>query len=548
MTQNNLIRIKKGTPIVQSLKEQKEDPYTTLGVLVEGQLTRLDHIAQQDGQAELLTIRHKDGYRIYYHTVTALFFASLHKLYPDVTARVEHFIGKSLYIAPKNSEPFTTDQLQNIETQMRSYIAMDQPLLRKRLSYEEAMAYFHAMQDEDKIRLYETIQPEHIDGIFIDNQLFCFHNYLAPSAVFVGAFALKSYYPGVVLQFPLPDQPERLAPFVEQRALARTYQTTNESLRLLHLESVGEVNEKIQNDQCRQLIQLADTRLEHLLYETARHIVEDDHIRLILIAGPSASGKTTIAKKLAIHMGVMGKFPVTVSMDDYFVDRTRTPKDRDGSPNFESTKAIDTTRFNHDMLQLLEGKEVTLPHFDFLEGKSTSKEEPIRIDRNHPIIVEGIHGLNPLMTQSIPEKNKWKIYISALTQLNIDNHNRISTTDVRFLRRMVRDAKFRGHDALRTFELWKKVRISEDAEIFPFQEESDVSIDTSLVYEVFVLKGLAEAILKTVPVTSEYWVDAKRLLRFLDYFLPMEEDCVPSGSLLREFIGGNSYEGDMQWI
>lgn len=532
----------------QSICEQAESPYSIFGVQINGRIVRLEEVPEEKIKGMPLTIQHPDGYRIYYHTVVALCIAALTKLYPDFSVQVEHFIGDALYIAPKSRECLTALQLTEVEQKMREYVDSDLLIKRTRFPYPDAMKILEKQGFSDTILLYSTLKPEFIDLHEIDGNFFAFHNYLAPSAGFASQFDVKGYYPGAVLLFETPTSNGRVAPFKEQRALAQTYERSRSFLKQIETENVGRVNQRILRSQCSQLIHLTDTKLEQRLQTIAYTMVKSEEIRLILISGPSASAKTTTSKKLALHMGAMGKFPITISMDDYFVDRARTPVDADGTLNFESTDAIDYKRFNEDMLALLEGNSVHLPTFNFVEGKSKRREVPIRIDRTHPIIVEGIHGLNPMMTEAIPEKNKCKIYVSALAQLNIDDHNRISATDVRFLRRLVRDAFFRGNDAERTFELWSKVRASEDKEIFPFQEEADLSVDTSLIYEVFVLRQYAIPLLKSIGKSSMYHKDSRRLLRFLDYFLDIDGNLLPTGSLLREFIGGSPYEGDMQWI
>ncbi|NLK59227.1 MAG: nucleoside kinase [Tissierellia bacterium] len=544
----NIIQIEKGKCIADSVREQVSQPYSVFGVFGQGRLYRLDTVAEESFPAKGLTLQDTDGYRIYYHTVLSLFMAALSNLYPDLRASAEHFIGDALYIAPVGEYAFTSEQLKKIEEQMRAYAEEDIPIERKRLSYEEALDRMEKEKREDALKLYRHVRPDTIDMIFMAGHYFLFHNYLAPSAFYARNFSIKPYYPGLLLLFETAESEGEVPVFREQRNLAKTYQVSRNELRLLQLETAGEISEAIAQGRTRQIMHTIDLQLEHRLRDLALRIQKDDDIRLILVAGPSSSGKTTFSKKLSSHLRALGKRPITLSMDDYFIDRAHTPLDEDGTPNFEAAEAVDMERFNRDMLTLLEGSEVQMPRYDFLSGKSFPDGRILRIDRHHPMIIEGIHGLNPRMTETIPEKNKIKVYISALTQLNIDYNNRIAATDVRFLRRLVRDHKFRGHDAERTFELWQKVRRSEDREIFRFQEEADVSLDTSLAYELFVLKPYAEALLKTVQRKSPYWKDAKRLLRFLAYFMEADASLVSDTSLLREFIGGSYYEDANEWM
>lgn len=542
------LQIEKNRPILASIRAQTKDADNIFGVFGRGRLYRLDSVPKEDFVAEGLTIHDPDGYRIYYHTVLALFIAALAQEYPNLHAEVEHFIGDALYVAPAHGDPFTSEQLEQVEKTMRVWIDADIPMKRRRTEYKKALEILAKEGREDAVMLYRHLPEEPIDLIDISGHHFAFHNYLAPSARFAQSFGIQPYYPGLLLLFETPESRGEIPPFEEQRNLAKTYRRSKTELQLLHLETVGQVNAQIRAGRSRHMVHMIDLQMENRLRQLAEEIHRDDDIRLILVAGPSSSGKTTFSKKLSGHLGAMGKFPVTVSMDDYFVDRANTPLDADGTPNFEAVDAIDIDRFNRDMLHLLEGREVQMPRYDFLTGKSCDDGSKIRIDRHHPMIIEGIHGLHPRISRTIPEKNKIKIYISALTQLNIDYNNRIAATDVRFLRRLVRDHAFRGHDAERTFELWQKVRKAEDEEIFPFQEQADHSIDTSLVYDLFVLKPYAEKLLRTIPRESTYWKDAKRLLRFLHYFLPIDEDHVADTSLLREFIGGSHYGDDAEWM
>lgn len=293
------------------------------------------------------------------------------------------------------------------------------------------------------------------------------------------------------------------------------------------------------NGEIGEVIRISEALHEKKIGHIADEICKDDDINIILIAGPSSSGKTTFAQRLAIHLKVNGKRPIAISVDDYFVDRDKTPLNEKGEYDFESIEAIDLERLNGDLVKLLEGEEIELPKYNFITGKSENSGVRIRVDKDHPIIVEGIHGLNPRLTEHIPEKNKFKIYISALTQLNIDAHNRISTTDTRFIRRLVRDNKFRGNDVFRTFELWQGVIEGEEKNIFPYQEEADIMFDSALVYELSVLKKHAIPLLRQVDNSSIYYSEARRLLQFLKYFIDIEEEnIIPPNSILREFIGG----------
>lgn len=545
---DTLWNVKKGEKILDAIARHTENPKEILGAVAGGRLIRLDATAESAMRIQPLTIRDADGFRIYYHTVTTLFLAAAANVLPDRKIAIEHFIGDALYAEGRHKEPMTTMEIQAIEERMRRLVEEDAPIERRRLSRDEAFRVFSSEEMDDSDKLYRGISEEEIDITVIDGEPLVVHNYLAPSASYVPHFRLQTYYPGVLLLFGSGDDPTRIPPFREQRGLARMYRRSKDWLLQTGLSTVGDVNDKIARGQGRLMIQLADQSLENRLHRIAETIVQDDDVRVILIAGPSASGKTTTSRKLAIHMGSMGKFPLTISMDDYFVDRDKTPLDPDGTPNYEHTDAIDIEAFNRDMLALLEGQRVRLPLFDFVSGRRTMSDRYVKIDRMHPIIVEGIHGLNPIMTAQIPEKNKCKLYVTALAQLNLDDHNRISATDSRFLRRLVRDTRTRGHDPEQAFTLWTKVRRSEDTEIFTFQEEADYSVDTSLVYELFVLKDMAIQQLEKVSPSHFAYKDAVRLRALLRYFASLDESLVDSRSVLREFIGGSVYEESTAWM
>src|SRR5699024_11174427 len=330
--------------------------------------------------------------------------------------------------------------------------------------------------------------------------------------------------------------------FVEQKKLAQIFEESSKWLRILDLAHVGSLNEKIHNGEITEAIKVSEALHEKKIGQIADQICEKNNNNIILIAGPSSSGKTTFAQRLAIQLKVNGKRPIAISLDDYFVNREDTPLNEDGEYDFESLDVLDLELINMDLLKLIEGQSIELPKFNFRTSKREQSGKVIKVDENQPIIIEGIHGLNPKLTYEIPEKNKFKIYISALTQLNLDSHNRISTTNIRLIRRMVRDVKFRGNDPIRTFELWKGVRKGEEENIFPYQEEADAMINSSLVYEMSVLKKYIMPLLKEIDNSSIYYSDARKLLRFLEYFVDIEdESAIPTNSILREFIGGASF-------
>ena len=510
-----------------------------LGARVNNQVYHLREKAVEDMYIKFLDISTQDGYRIYTRTISAVFIMACREIFPEGTAKIEHFLGEGLYAELEDGHSISFGEIKRLKSRMEEIIQMDLPIIREKLPYEEAMDLFEKFDHKDKLRLYNTLDREEIQTYNIDGYIDGFYGYLAPSTSYVEVFDLIYYYPGVIILFPNRYSDNKLPEFKEQKKLAKVFKQANDWADILDLGYVSSLNEKILSGDINEVIRVSEALHEKKIAEIADMICKDDEINIILISGPSSSGKTTFAGRLGVHLKVNGKRPIAISVDDYFVDRDRTPLDEKGEPDFEALEAINLEAFNEDLVKLLEGEEVELPKYNFITGKSERSGEKIQVDKDHPIIVEGIHGLNPKLASYIPEKNKFKIYISALTQLNIDAHNRISTRDIRLIRRMVRDNKYRGNDVFRTFELWEGVVKGEDLHIFPYQENADIMFDSALVYELSVLKKHAVPLLKEVEKDSIYYSEAKRLLKFLNYFRSIEdEEAIPSNSILREFIGG----------
>ncbi len=511
-----------------------------LGCRINNRIYNLDKKLEGHMDIDFIDISNKDGYRIYTRTISAVFIKACRELYPDRIVRIEHFLGKGLYGEFESGVGIDFDEIKAIEAEMNRIIEADITIERKKVSIEESIEIFKGENYMDKVRLFETLDREKTDIYRIGNHIYSFHGYLGPSTGYADKFKLKYYYPGCIILFPTMDSPEAIPEFKEQKKLAKVFKEANKWLDILDLAYVGSLNEKIINGNIVDVIRIAEALQEKNIANIADEICKDENVNIILIAGPSSSGKTTFAERLVVQLKVNGKRPVAISADDYFVNREDTPLNPDGSPDFEAVEAIDLDLLNKDLVQLLEGKEIELPKFDFVGGKRKPSGKFIRVDKDHPIIVEGIHGLNPKLTREIPDKNKYKIYISALTQLSIDAHNRIPTTDTRLIRRIIRDNKYRGNDAIRSFDLWGGVRKGEEKHIFPFQEEADIMFDSALVYELAILKKHIEPLLREVDSSSEHYGEARKLLKFLEYFKDIEdESIVPPNSIIREFIGGS---------
>lgn len=521
----------------------KEDYKKYLGAKVNNEVFNLGKIVEEDMNIIFLDINDVDGYRIYTKTISAVFIMACKELFPERAVRIEHFLGEGLYVTFEKSNSITFKEVEQIQEKMKEIVQDDLPILREKMSKDKAIKLFKEYNYYDKIRLFNTLDREKVDVYNIGDHRDTYHGFLAPSTGYVEIFKLKYYYPGVLIMFPSMNSNYQIPEFKELKKLSKVFKEANDWGDILDLAYVGSLNEKIIDGGIAEVIRISEALHEKKIANIADRICEDEDIHLILIAGPSSSGKTTFSKRLEVQLKVNGKRPVSISVDDYFVDREKTPLNEDGTYDFENINAIDLDKLNEDLVKLIEGEEVELPKFNFITGKREKSGKIVKVDKDHPIIVEGIHSLNPKMTSYIPEKNKYKIYISALTQLNIDAHNRIPTTDTRLIRRIVRDIKYRGNDAIRTLELWSGVRKGEERYIFPFQEEADIMFDSTLVYELAVLKKHIKPLLEEINSTSIYYGEAKKLLKFLEYFRDIEdESIIPQNSILREFIGKTYFD------
>lgn len=516
----------------------KDDYKKYIGAKIDNEIFNLNTTVREGDEIEFFDITDKDGYRIYTKTISAVFIMACKRLYPERKVQVENFLGEGLYVEFESGDGIDFQGLEKIKEEMKSIIAADYDIYREKVDKNKAIELFEKNNYTDKIRLLNTLDRDRTHIYHIDDHIDTYHGFLAPSTGFVKVFDLKYYYPGCLIVFPTRTSNNELPQFKELNRLSKVFKEANEWGDIMDLAYIGSLNEKILSGEIEDVVKISEALHEKKIGKIADKICEDRDIHLILIAGPTSSGKTTFAKRLEIQLKVNGMRPIAISVDDYFVDREKTPLNGDGSYNFETIDAIDLDTLNRDLIDLLEGKEVELPKFDFLTGKREMSGNFVKVDKDHPIILEGIHSLNPKMTSYIPNKNKYKIYISALTQLNIDAHNRIPTTDTRLIRRMIRDVKFRGNDPHRTFELWSGVRLGEEKYIFPFQEQADIMFDSALVYELAVLKKHALPLLKEIGKDSEHYAEAKKLLKFLQYFIDIEDETMISqNSILREFIG-----------
>ena len=488
---------------------------------------------------ELVDTRSEFGRRIYRRSVVFLLIMAVRELYPEAEVVVQFTAHKGLYCAIQSPFDVTESVVRALEQRMREIVAENRPIVKKRLQREEVVQLFKKSEQIEKANLVMSLETEKASLYYCGE----FYDYLfGPMVSATGVldkFALDAMPGGVLLRTPEPNTPESVPAFKEQPKFGSILMEAERWASVLHCDYVSDLNRYIRRGEVADIIHVSEALHEKKIAEIADHIASNiKELRLILIAGPSSSGKTSFAQRLRIQLRVNGIEPVSISLDDYFRNWEDTPRTKEGAYDFENIGALDVELFNDHLVRLLNGEEVILPHYNFLTGKRETGSEHLSIAPTSPLIVEGIHGLNEALTASVPRGKKYKIYISALTQLNIDAHNRIPTTDARLLRRMVRDYQFRGAYALKTLRQWPDVRAGEEKNIFPFQEEADAMFNSALIYELAVLKRYAVPLLEMVPRDVPEYTKANRLLDFCRCFSDITEEYdIPNNSLLREFIG-----------
>ena len=511
-----------------------------VAAILNNQFRDLLYVPQEGGCLRLIDLSDQDGVRVYSRSLFLVLFRAADEVLPGCKVRIEHSLSKGIYgeIDCANGKPLTEKEVRLIAERMQEIISANEPITKETIPLDQASSFFEKAQRYDKVRLLKFREKPDLHVYHCGNYTDYLYGYMTPSTGYLKQFELKYYLPGFILRFPTVQSPSAIPRFEEQRKLFGIYHEFEKWGRILEVEDVGALNQLVVDGKGGDLIRIAEALHEKKIAQIADQITANrDQIRLILVAGPSSSGKTTFAQRLAVQLRVNGLRPVSISIDDYFVNRDQTPIGPDGLPDFESLEAIDLKLFNEQITSLIQGLPVKLPRYDFRKGQREYRDEVLQIADEQPIIIEGIHGLNDRLTSEIPKDHKFKIYISALTQLNIDDHNRIPTTDNRIIRRIVRDHQFRGHNAVTTISLWPRVRRGEEQHIFPFQEEADVMFNSALIYELAVLKLYAEPLLASITPDYPEHTEAKRILKFLSYFKPLADCEVPLNSILREFLG-----------
>lgn len=506
---------------------------------VNNDIRELFKTLKHDATVRFIDMTMEDGARIYQRGLVFILYAAARDLFPDRGLRVLHSLGQGLFCDFREMR-VTNDEIAQIKQRMHELIDQDLEYQKQELYKWDALQLLENLGMHDKAELLRFRSKSTVNIYYLGKHPNYFYGFMPHSTGDTPLFDLIPYRTGMVLVLPGITSPTALPDYVPQAKLADIFDEAEEWGRIIGVETAGDLNDVVAGGHTRELIMVSEMLHEKKIAQLADRVTASG-AHLVLIAGPSSSGKTTFSKRLALQLRVNGFDPHPISLDDYFVDRDKTPRDADGQPDFECLESLKTARFNDDLNRILAGETVTRPKYSFKTGTSSDAGDTIVPNDRTILVVEGIHGLNPLLTSQIPNTAKYRIYVSALTFLNLDADNRIPTTDVRILRRMVRDHNFRGYSALQTLQIWHSVRMGEERHVFPFQENADAMFNSSLVYELAFLKNYAMQLLLQIDNTVPEYSEARRLIRFLDYFLPvMDIDVIPSTSIIREFIG-NSY-------
>lgn len=533
--------------LVGELLHEPFDPVTGLpylGALVNNELVTFAYTLDIDSAVRFVTMASPGGMQIYMRSLSFLLAKAVKDLHPDARFSVEHALGPGFYceFEVAGIRGISPEQAEALDAHMHALVASNRPIVRQRISYTAAIEQFTRNGQDDKVSLLRFTNTPKIVTYVCENFSDLATGPMTRSTGPLQFFRIIPYQTGFVLQMPTCDTAPRIPDFKPITVLSETFKEYNRWGRILGINTVGRLNEIIAANEIRDFVKVAEALHEKKIAAIADQIAANPSVKWVLIAGPSSSGKTTFAKRLAIQLRVNGLRPVTLGTDDYFVDRDSTPRTASGEFDFEHLRAVDVSVLNRDLADLDTGREIELPSFDFHTGTRSYKGKKLHLDEDQVVVLEGIHSLNPELTPAIPDARKFLIYISALTQLNLDNNNRIPTTDNRLLRRLVRDHRYRGHSATRTLEMWPNVGRGERKWIFPFQEEADAVFNSALDYELAILSVLARPLLSEIKPHQAVYAEARRMLEFLAHFLPLSTDVPPPTSIIREFVGGSDFD------
>lgn len=540
--QSNNIKAKIGITFYDLIIKKCKEKIDNIAICkLNGKYYELTDVIEEEGEVETISFNTELGMKIYSRTLQFIFIKAVLDLFPDCKITIEHSISKCLYGEIHKKEHLTEDDINKIKQKMKEIIDKDIPIKSIRTSKEHAIKIFEGYNMEDKIKLLKYSDIDNVRLYELEGRYDSFYGSMAYSTGMIKTFDLFKYESGFILKKPKQEDLNKLTEFKEQKSLTNIFVETERWLNILGIGEVGTLNEKVINNELKDVVMVSEALHEKKIANIADQISNRNNIKIILIAGPSSSGKTTFANRLSVQLRVNGLIPIPLSLDDYFLEREDTPRDENGEYDYESINALDLNLLNKDLEELMTGKEVEVPKFNFITGKKEWGDKTVKIPSNGVLILEGIHGLNPKLISKVSEDNIFKIYISALTQLNIDNHNRISTTDVRKVRRIVRDSLSRGYGAEETLKMWPAIKKGEKNNIFIYQEGADAILNSNLVYELCVLKPYALKELEKITEESLVYAEAIRLKSFLSFFKEIDVDEVPRNSILREFIGGSCF-------
>lgn len=536
----------RGTPVGDILQLVKDDfDAPIVAAVINHDLHELTHPVDMEADCIPVTMDKPDGALIYRRSLVFLLEMAFADLFPKASLTIDHSVSSGGFYCQVGGRALSSADLQRLLKHMRVLVQKDLPFNRSEIPLQQAINYFTQRGYHDKVRLFKHRPKDYLTMYSLGGRMDYMHGYMVPSTRYLKWFHLKKTNGGFTLQFPRRHSPMRIEPMGNYPKLLKAFRQYGDWLEKLDIDSVGALNEAIQSGRADQIVLVSEALHEQNFAELAEQIISTKS-RIILLAGPTSSGKTTSSRRLAVQLLAHGVSPYPLELDNYFIDRNHTPLDEDGKPDFESLQALNLKRLALDIEKLIGGKKVQLPRYNFKTGKSEAGDV-IQLRDGQPLILEGIHGMNPRLIPRRWADSAFRIYVSALTQINLDRHNRISTTDTRLIRRMVRDARERGYSAQATLSRWESVRRGEKKHIFPFQENANVMFNSALVYELAALKSLAEPLLRQVPYKTPEYIEARRLLSMLEWFLPMDANLIPANSIVREFLGGSSLKDFKIW-
>ncbi len=537
-------RVISGTTLESLLTGQKSKRGAMIvAATVNNEVRELTFALSEPAEVRFVDMSCEDGLRIYQRSLKFLLIKALHDCYPDRDISIRHSVSKGIFFDIVG-KPLTECNIKHLERHMRELAAKDIPFQKVVVSIEEARRIFEDTGRVDRLRAIQNREKDYVSLYLFEDVEDYFYGYMVPSSGYLKLFELEAADGGLVLVMPKKEAPDVLPEGKVPGKLFQVFSEYTNWINVLGVSDIGKLNEQLALGQMNDFIRISEALHEKTIAGIADQIKKaSDHVRMVLIAGPSSSGKTTFAQRLSVQLRVNGIVPVNISVDNYFIDQRLAPMDEDGKPDLESIACVDLPLFNRHLKELVDGRQIEMPTFNFHTGLQEYHGLTQKLDAGHMLVIEGIHGLNPQLTSEIPDENKFCIYISAITSMQIDRHNRIPTTDLRLIRRLVRDHRTRGASAQKTLDMWPSVRKGEERNIFPFQERADAMFNSSLIYELGVLKPFVLTILGSIHTDQTEYAEARRLIEFLSYIEPIPPDEVPNTSILREFIGGSGFSG-----